>query len=241
MNPTAYAAPQTGAQRSLFTDEEDSGDDDSDDADMDPLGESQQAERRLTRAQFNKSLQEQNHNRQSESVFDIQGLCNLGETFATIDKSVVQNDNIEAAPVVNHKRPNQTMEMIQQALEGKSIAPGERYIAMKDRVENRAEHLLEIDSTEKACLMVLAKANVKHEKRMVPGARDVSDNFVDPQEFLASTFKPPCSKEEELLLRRNRNLFTSGEDNLVLRGVNLFGEKQWLLIADRFIPDRSVK
>ena len=43
-----------------------------------------------------------------------------------------------------------------------------------------------------------------------------------------------------MLLRRNRNLFTSGEDNLVLRGVNLYGEKQWLLIADRFLPDRSV-
>jgi hypothetical protein len=29
-------------------------------------------------------------------------------------------------------------------------------------------------------------------------------------------------------------------DNLVLRGVNLYGEKQWVLIADRFLPDRSI-
>jgi hypothetical protein len=35
-------------------------------------------------------------------------------------------------------------------------------------------------------------------------------------------------------------LFTAGEDNLVLRGVNLYGEKQWTLIADRFLPERSV-
>jgi hypothetical protein len=26
----------------------------------------------------------------------------------------------------------------------------------------------------------------------------------------------------------------------VLRGVNLYGEKQWILIADRYLPDRSI-
>jgi hypothetical protein len=249
MTSKAYAASQAGAQRSLFIDEENSDagaaaadDDDDNEDDMIALGESQQAERRLTRAQFNKSLQEQHQGRQSESVFDIQGLCNLGETFATIDQCVVESDKSEAAvvPAVKQKRL-QTMEIIQQGLDGKSTAPEEVDETMKTRLEKREEHLLETDSTEKACLMVLEKANVKYDKRLIPGARDVSDNFVDPQEFLGPAFKPPCSKEEELLFRRNRNLFTSGEDNLVLRGVNLFGEKQWLLIADRFIPDRSIK
>ena len=42
------------------------------------------------------------------------------------------------------------------------------------------------------------------------------------------------------MLRRHRNLFTSGEDNLVLRGVNTYGEKQFTLISDRFLPDRSM-
>lgn len=42
------------------------------------------------------------------------------------------------------------------------------------------------------------------------------------------------------MLKRNRNLFTSGEDNMVLRGVNLYGEKQWMLLSDRFLPERSV-
>lgn len=37
-----------------------------------------------------------------------------------------------------------------------------------------------------------------------------------------------------------RNQFTSSEDNLILRGVNLCGEKEWLLISDKFLPDRSV-
>ena len=35
-------------------------------------------------------------------------------------------------------------------------------------------------------------------------------------------------------------MFTFGEDNLVLQGVNLYGEKQWILLADRLLPDRSV-
>jgi hypothetical protein len=75
---------------------------------------------------------------------------------------------------------------------------------------------------------------------MVPGARDLSENFVNAQEYFGDDFEPPCSSEHALALRRNRNLFTSGEDNLVLRGVNLYGEKQWHLIADRFLPDRSI-
>mmetsp|Transcript_66425 Transcript_66425/g.98456 ORF Transcript_66425/g.98456 Transcript_66425/m.98456 type:complete len:1143 (-) Transcript_66425:222-3650(-) len=37
----------------------------------------------------------------------------------------------------------------------------------------------------------------------------------------------------------DRNQFTSAEDNLVLRGINLYGEKQWELISNRFLPDRS--
>lgn len=51
---------------------------------------------------------------------------------------------------------------------------------------------------------------------------------------------PRDSHVLESILRKNRNLFTAGEDNLVLRGVNLYGEKQWMLIADRFLPERSV-
>lgn len=213
----AYASPPSGAQRSLFSnDDTDNGDNNMDESET--WGDSQQAGRRLTRAQFNKSLQEQNNQarRQVESVFDIQGLCNLSDTFATIDKSV--------------EREATTAAVVAAAEQGAG-----------DWKKKQEEHLLEIDSTEKACLLVLDKAKAKYDQRMVPGARDVSKNFVDPQEFLGPHFEPPCTRDEEILFRRNRNLFTSGEDNLVLRGVNLYGEKQWMLIADRFIPDRSIK
>jgi hypothetical protein len=63
---------------------------------------------------------------------------------------------------------------------------------------------------------------------------------VYPQEVFGEHFQPPCSPTEEILLKKNRGLFTAGEDNLVFRGVNLYGEKQWNLISDRYLPERSV-
>ena len=50
----------------------------------------------------------------------------------------------------------------------------------------------------------------------------------------------PLTKKHEAELRRNRHTFTAGEDNLILRGVNLYGEKEWCLVSDRFLPDRVV-
>jgi hypothetical protein len=93
---------------------------------------------------------------------------------------------------------------------------------------------------DEACRKVLQQSGAKYDADWLPGARDLSENFVDVKEILRPDFTPPCNEEKETILRRNRNLFTSGEDNLVLRGVNLYGEKQWVLLGDRFLPDRSV-
>ncbi len=71
-------------------------------------------------------------------------------------------------------------------------------------------------------------------------ARDLSALFADVEEALGADFVAPCTPEQNAILRKNRNLFTFGEDNLVLQGVNLYGEKQWILLADRLLPDRSV-
>lgn len=76
--------------------------------------------------------------------------------------------------------------------------------------------------------------------KLLPGSRDLSENFLDAREFLGHDYRPPSNEQQVALMRRNRNFFTSAEDNLVLRGVNLYGEKQWILLADRFLPDRSV-
>ncbi|CAJ1941451.1 unnamed protein product [Cylindrotheca closterium] len=100
--------------------------------------------------------------------------------------------------------------------------------------------ILELPTHGEACRMVLRQAGANIEEMLVPGERKITDNFCDCGEFFGELFKEPCKDEQDLFLRRNRNLFTSGEDNLVLRGVNLYGEKQWILIADRYLPDRSV-
>lgn len=82
--------------------------------------------------------------------------------------------------------------------------------------------------------------NYSYIEAWIPGVRDLSEHFCDPREIFGSDFSPPLTAEQQRDVRKNRNLFTSGEDNLVLRGVNLYGEKQWILIADRYLPDRSV-
>ena len=38
--------------------------------------------------------------------------------------------------------------------------------------------------------------------------------------------------------RINPHAFTSAEDALILRGRNLFGEREWYLVAGRFMPER---
>jgi hypothetical protein len=74
----------------------------------------------------------------------------------------------------------------------------------------------------------------------LPLPRDLSALFADVEEALGADFVAPCTPEQNAILRKNRNLFTFGEDNLVLQGVNLYGEKQWILLADRLLPDRSI-
>lgn len=73
----------------------------------------------------------------------------------------------------------------------------------------------------KACEYLLRHCGATIDVDMIPGARDLSTNFVDIREYLGQEFTPPCTHSQELMLKRNRNLFTAGEDNLVLRGVNL--------------------
>lgn len=150
----------------------------------------------LTRSAFSKTLQEQGSTSSQRTAFDIPGLINLGNTFATIDKSV-------------------------EGAKGQSS-------------------ILESATHTEACRQVLRQAAANLDEAFVPGVKDLSENFCDAKEFLGENFEAPCNEEQHMFLRRNRNLFSSGEDNLVLRGVNLYGEKQWILIADRYLPDRSV-
>lgn len=60
--------------------------------------------------------------------------------------------------------------------------------------------------------------------------------------FSVSTpFKFYCSSSYSFFTIPN-NIYTIyiTNNHQVLRGVNLYGEKQWMLIADRYLPDRSI-
>jgi hypothetical protein len=153
-------------------------------------------DRRLTRAAFSKTLEQQGGNGSKRTAFDIPGLMKLKETFATIDKSV---DGVKGS-----------------------------------------NNILEVPTHAEACNMVLRQAGAHIDDGYIPGNKDLSENFCDAKEVFGEEFETPCTEDQQIVLRRNRNLFSSGEDNLVLRGVNLYGEKQWILIADRYLPDRSV-
>ncbi|CAB9501747.1 expressed unknown protein [Seminavis robusta] len=92
----------------------------------------------------------------------------------------------------------------------------------------------------RVCRRMLQHSEADYEEHLIPGKRDVSELVTSSQEYLGDDFQAPMTDEQERFFRRFKSIFTSGEDNLLLRGVNLYGEKQWVLIADRFLPDRSI-
>ena len=58
-------------------------------------------------------------------------------------------------------------------------------------------------------------------EKLVPGKVDLSELFTHAPEAFAEPEKvhDTLTKAQRLELRRNKNQFTSGEDNLILRGV----------------------
>lgn len=76
----------------------------------------------------------------------------------------------------------------------------------------------------------------------LPGGQDLGLCLTHAPEAFEEPDKVhrPLTKQQEDELRRNRHTFTAGEDNLILRGVNLYGEKEWCLVSDRFLPDRVI-
>jgi len=99
-----------------------------------------------------------------------------------------------------------------------------------------------------ACEILLQHARADYDKNIIPGYRDLSELLTYPGEIMGSPVEAIKRKregiilntEEQLSLRKNRVQFTASEDNLLLRGVNLYGEKEWTLISDRYLPDRSI-
>ncbi len=192
----------------------------------DVAGNSNQSDenRRLTRSAFTRTLIERElkaepmpgqfkpPTRQRVSVFEIRGLARLRETFNAIDNSV------------------------------KDI-----YIMDKKRIKNGI-NILAPHSHSQACNTLLNHAKADVDTNYVPGQLDLynilthaPEAFNDESKGLEpSKVKSPLTKIQKLELRKNRTQYTAAEDNLILRGVNLYGEKEWVLVSDRFLPDRQV-
>ena len=94
----------------------------------------------------------------------------------------------------------------------------------------------------KACEILLKHARAEIDMEYLPGGQDMGLCLTHAPEAFDEPDKVhrPLTKLQEAELRRNRHTFTAGEDNLILRGVNLYGEKEWCLVSDRFLPDRVV-
>ena len=149
------------------------------------------------------------------TCFDVRGLSKLDASFAAIDSSV------DAAASRRQY----------------SAVSAAKLLA---KMQGDDHNILEPPDNGDACELLLRQAGANYAKEMIPGWVDPSQHLSYPQELLGEDFEFPMSKPLQILLRKNRNHFTSAEDNLILRGVNLYGEKEWLLISDRFLPDRSV-
>ena len=216
------AAPSSSAESFVASVEEEHGA--SDDSNEENLGP-----RRLTRSAFQQRLkaregfaaqgQESNQSWSHtndlpiSTAFDVRGLSKLESSFASIDSSV---DAASARRSYNA-----------------AAAP-------RPLTELAEVNVLEPPDNGDACEMLLQQAGAHYNKKMIPGRTDPSELLSYPQELLGPKFKTPMSKPLQVLVRKNRSQFTSAEDNLVLRGVNLYGEKEWLMLSDRFLPDRSV-
>jgi hypothetical protein len=187
-----------------------------------------QDDRRLTRAAF-QLLQAQPIAGSKRTAFDIPGLLKLKETFNSIDRSVNDSTGIEPGPQEGMGRASTKHDGDAFSVNGGA-----------GTARNQSTNILQATTHAEACRSLLKQAGAHVDESLLPGVNDLSDNFSRVQEYLDDSFQPPCNEQQLQFLRKNRNLFTSGEDNLVLRGVNLYGEKQWILIADRYLPDRSV-
>jgi len=94
---------------------------------------------------------------------------------------------------------------------------------------------------------VLQHAGADYDESIIPGYRDLSKVLSNRSEVFDNQMMNVEKKvqvdmkaEKEIQLRKCSGQFTAAEDNLLLRGVNLYGEKEWTQVSHRFLPDRSI-
>jgi hypothetical protein len=189
------------------------------------------SERRLTRSAFTKTLQEremgitENNDGESSmlpssgvnsavrhrnSVFDVRGLARLRETFLAIDNSVKE------------------VRMEDQSKEGNGgginiLHPADvsGFSTLFLVWHNDLTPLRVVLQHGEACELLLRHAGTEVNQSLVPGRIDMVDMFTHAPEAFKEpeTVTSTLTKAQCYELRRNKNQFTAGEDNLILRGV----------------------
>jgi hypothetical protein len=154
------------------------------------------AEGRLTRAAFTRTLQTS----QGQTIFDVRGLSRLKHTFATLDEFTPDRT------VSNYNNTTNT-------------TPSNATAASTSTKNNSTTTTATFDACK--ALLEDAAGVDQYEKKWLPDSphKECSDLLSQPKEFFGPDFRPPCSKEQIAVLKRDRNQFTAAEDSLVFRGV----------------------
>lgn len=171
----------------------------------------------------NPALQNQNSNSMLgvNTTFGVRGLARLNETFQAIDNSLSRQNNTTSAldQLCNAAACSLTTKSPQTAIDVNIFLEGDHGTA---------------------CEVLLQHAKADYNKDLIPGYKELSHILTYPYEVMGEETGMPMSEDQQKSLRMNKSQFTAAEDNLLLRGVNLYGEKEWLLISDRFLPDRTI-
>jgi len=174
------------------------------------------------------------------TIFDIKGIKNLKETLHLIDNCCS----------CSNASTNDSLIITSSKSQSLFLLPSDKEI-------------LQTKEHNEACIYVLKHANADIDSNILPSKFNFSNIFTYPMELIRNSneshnsflhsphlqlpsidtiitkeYLVPTIKSTSNINLRNQ--FTSSEDNLILRGINLYGEKEWLLISDRFLPDRSV-
>jgi len=210
------------AEDSKMTSRENNNDESTNDLIMD---------RRLTRSAFTKTLRE----REMEMLSQAAAAAAAGKS-SYMDPIGNVRQRVSAFDVRGLGRLRETFAAIDNSV--KDAQMGKTSPGKNSGVVN----ILFPQDHGEACELLLRLAGAEIDVMCIPGRVDLGKHLTYPPEAFdfPGNVKSYLTKAQQLELKKNRNQFTAGEDNLILRGVNLYGEKEWVLISDRFLPDRVV-
>lgn len=178
----------------------------------------------LTRSAFTRTLQERYSNRVSGMHPSVTS-SNTTNNFSSGEVTAMVQG------VTNHRREFRTVFDVRGLSRlDDAFRVMDESVACKNNASSAsslAENILDPKEHGRACELLLLYSDADIHFNLIPGKIDKSQLFTDPEAVSSD-------------MKKIQNRFTASEDNLVLRGVNVFGEKEWSAISQRFLPDRPL-